>query len=308
MLLLALALLGHATRVAYTDLPCPLDGVPLDGGGSVRVHHVLSANQHGGWDSDSASYSSRGQFREYAIATCDGNLLSMYGADVRGAAFTDAQASLLRAAVAEEVAALPDAASVEVWERYGIAARVYRELGHPSMALAEIYLQASWVARDAAVGFYAGLEGPGPTRALLDAGERELARELPEATRKVLLYNLARVAHRGGYSSERDRHLAAFEAMGSLDTDEVEALARFRRITREVEPRYQDLAIAELRLALVDPALESRARAAYLLADLLRRRGQVAEALSLYAEVAEDPGAPLDLVTMATALRSELGG
>ena len=68
--------LASATKVSVSVHPCPL------GEGSVKVYEKLSSNTLGGFDSDLAAYSSKGQFREYAISTCADNLLSLYGTDM----------------------------------------------------------------------------------------------------------------------------------------------------------------------------------------------------------------------------------
>jgi hypothetical protein len=201
------------------------------------------------------------------------------------------------------VAALPNPAAPELWERYGLAAAAYKSLGRDDLFLAELWVEASWTARDAAVGYYANLQGPAATRALLDSGAKELDKPLPPADVKKVAYNLARVAHRGGYGAERDRWLARFEAAGGLDVQEREALARFRRLAGTVEPALQDKAIAHytaaLRGTLPHP---DKVRATFVLADLLRRRGRDREALPLYSLVANDTQAPADMRAMALTL------
>ena len=79
LLLLLLALLlppsALATKVSYRLQPCPLDGAP------AKVYSHVSANSNGGYDSDLCSYSTQGQWREYAIATCPQDLYTLLGAD-----------------------------------------------------------------------------------------------------------------------------------------------------------------------------------------------------------------------------------
>ena len=187
---------------------------------------------------------------------------------------------------------------------------MYSELGHDSIALAELYLQASWTARDEAVGFYEGLKGPAETRALLDQGAKELDKDLIASVRKTVNFNLARVAHRGGYNSERDRYLEAFAAQTPHDDLEQEALTRFRTTIERIEPYYQDLAIASFEAGLRNAELDAptRLRATYLMADLLRRRGKTAAALPLYKEVREHPETPENIKALATELHKQLRG
>ncbi len=298
---LLLVLTALATRVRYQDLPCPL------GDDVVRVFTHISSNTQGGYDSDLAHYSSDGQFREYAVATCAENLFSLLGDDMTAPIDPD-KLPALQAALAEEVAALPDPSNPTVWQRYGIAARMYQELGWPPLALAELYLTASWTVRDTVVGFHAGLEGPAAVKYLMAEGPAELERPLTDAQRKAVLYSLARVAHRGGYLAERDAWLERFAQTGTLSEEEQAAVAWFRRAVDEIEPHYQDLALAEFAAALADRSLPQadRIRARYLTADLLRRRGRPEEARPLFEEVAGDPEAPAELKSAASLLLNEL--
>lgn len=303
-LLLLLAPTARATRVSYQDQPCPLD--PDD---TVRVYERLSSNTQGGYDSDGAIYSSQGQFRTYAVATCARTLFSLYGGDM-GIQLDEGQRAALREALARARAELADPANPEVWERYALAAVMYETLGRGPLFLADLWIDASWTARDEAVGVFLGLKGPETVREALRLGEAELARAPDAAARRTLLFNLARIAHRGGYNAERDRWLAAFQQAGPMDEKQAAALARFLRMAHRVEPALQDKAIAELRRGLLDRNLpvEQRMRATYLLADLLRRRDQPAEALGLYKLVLAEDRSPAQLRALALHLVGELQG
>ena len=310
LLLLAAILLASpeaaATQVGTRSVPCPIGGDP------VAIHEKISSDTLGGYDSDLATYASKGQFRRYAISTCSGNLLSMYGKDMTRALTGDETAKVTAAlASARSDLGVTDAATLEPWEQYQLAGRVYEALGRDAMFLAQLYLEASWTARDAAVGVYMGLQGPAAARTLLTQGATEVARrDLSLAQRKTLLYNLARVAHRAGYGAERDAWLDAFAAAGALDEAERAALARFRRVATEIEPGLQDLAIHQLQLALRREgiAMDDKVRSTYTLADLLRRRGRTREAMALFTLVANEQSAPDELREMALYLASELAG
>ena len=301
---------AQATRARYQELPCPL---PTSAGEVVRVYTLVSGNTQGGYDSDTATYASDGQFREYAVATCAESLFSLYGEDMAALSqegLAADQTAILKAALQAAVARLPDPANPAVWERYAIAAQIYAAMDRPPLQIAEVYLQASWTARDTVVGFHQGLEGPGAVAWLLEAGPRELEKPLTLEQRRTVLYSLARAAHRGGYSAERDAFLRQFEQAGPLTAEERAAVAEFRHIVGEVEPRYQDLALEWLGKALKDPKLAAgeQLRATYLTADLLRRRGRPSEARPLYQAVADDPQASASLRSMASLLLQELGG
>ncbi len=296
--MIALLLVGTAlaVNVASREVACPL------GTGTARVYTRVSSNGAGGHDSDLAGYSSDGQWRTYRVSTCTPSLLSLYGADMDAPIPPD-RAAAVTTALQKAVAALPDPGAPTPWERYGLAAAVYEALGRDEVFLGDLWVEASWTARDAAVGYYAGLQGPAGARALLDAGAAELAKPLAADARKRVLYNLARVAHRGGWPAERDAWLARFEAAGALTTREREGLARFRRLAREVETALQDRAIAAYTTALrATLPYDEKVRVTYVLADLLRRRDRPRDALPLYTLVANDARAPENLRSMALFL------
>lgn len=299
-LLALLPAVALATQVSFTMGRCPLDGNP------TRVYHKVSANTLGGWDSDLVSYSTQGQWREYALSTCTNDLYTVLGVDLETAP-DPAVAPQVQAALAE-LRKRYRTETITPWERYRVAAELYRIQGRDPLFLAQLYLEASWTARDAAVGVYQGLNGPLQARALLDAGAAELAKPLAPRERKIVLHNLARIAHRGGWPDERDRYLDAFEDVGSLDADELAALQRFRRMAHDVEPALQRLAAAELRAWLLtnpsDP--EARMRATYLLADLARRLGDTDQAVAGFALVATSSASPAQLRELSAWLGAQM--
>jgi hypothetical protein len=291
---------AQATRVAVTSVQCPLDGT------AVRVHEKLSGDNRGGWDSDMARYSSDGQWRAYAISTCPSEFLTLLGKDFER--IKPDQLGAVEAVLAPWRTKYSAADLIPTWERYEIAADVYRALDWPAGELAQLYLEGSWTARDQVVGIYGGLEGPQGARALLDAGAGELAKNLDAPTRKIVLHNLARVAHRGGFNAERDEMLDRFEAVGSLTPREQQVLTEFRFISTQVEPRLQDLAIAELERTLEDTGLdeETRLRTTYQLADLHRRRGRIGDAIAGYAFVTASSATPDEVRELAAWLGAHL--
>ncbi len=292
--------LAHAIQVSGRDIACPV------GSGTARVYTRVTNNASGGYDSDLASYSAGGQWRAYRIATCKPSQLTLFGADMDAGVPTARQAAVT-AATQKAVAALPNPADPTLWERYGLAVAAYEALGKDDVFLGDLWVEASWTARDAAVGYYENLQGPKAARALVDAGRTELAKPLSAADRKKVLYNLARVAHRGGFNDERDAFLKQFEAAGALEPRETKALATFRTIVRDVEPALQDRAIARYTTALrTQLAHDEKVRVTYVLADLLRRRGRAREALPLYFLVANDSQAREDLRAMALFLADGL--
>ncbi len=298
-ILLALVATALAVRVDHTTRPCPLDG------SDVRVFTRVSDNRLGGWDSDLASYSDGDQWRRYAIATCPEDLFTVYGQDI-DQPLTPAQARAVRQALEQARAGLPPVDDLEVWHRYELAAATYAALGRDDGFIGELYLRAAWTVRDEAVGFYAGLQGPVQARGLLDAGPAELAKPHDPATRRLLLYNLARVAYRGGYIEERDRYLQMFAEAGPVTEEERRALARFREAV-ELEPRYLRLARTHFVRWLESGAQGvEAARVRYIVADIDRRLGDHQAAFEGFQAVAADPDAPDQLVELARFLGAEL--
>jgi len=290
-----------ATQIGVRTGTCPLDGAP------VKVNRQLSTNTYGGYDSDLCSYASNGQWRTYAVATCEKDLFSLLAGDfdlVREEATTKALLAESKAIQAK----ITDLDALEPWERQAIAVRFYRVLGKDDATLGELMLTAAWLARDEAVGVYEGLEGPFDAINILNAGDEELEKPLTTAQRKRVLYNMARVAHRAGENSQRDRYLTEFEKLQPLDAEERQAIARMRKMTLEVEPKYQDEALALFRSWLDQPDLPPARvlRISYVFADTLRRRDRFREAFLLYTLVAGDENAPQQLRELSIFLANHI--
>lgn len=300
-LLLCIAGPAGATGMSTRAVPCPLDSSPS------KVQELQSNNRLGGHDSDLCSYSSDGQWREYALTTCPKDLFTLLSADFQGP-FDEASIRGFKD-VAETVHTLyPDPDRVETWDRYAIAARFYRVLGRDEAFLGDLYLSASWTARDRAVGLSLALEGPVAARKLLDAGAKELEKQLPLKDRKSVLYNLARVAERFGDPALRDHYIDSFVSAAPMDPAETKAIALFREMTGDVETRFQDLAIQEFEKYLRRSSIPARTRVqvSYQLADLYRRRARELEAIALFKGVLADASTPVPLREMATFLVREL--
>ena len=153
-----------------------------------------------------------------------------------------------------------------------------------------------------------GLNGPQAAREILNLGTKELSKELTPDNTKLLRYNLARVAHRGGFSVERDAHLSAYLQLTNLSADELEAGRNMRRLTQTIEPRYQRAAILSLKDALArgDRGMAS-AQARYQLADLQRRLGNATSASKNFKDALAHPECPNELKAMAAFLLEEIG-
>jgi hypothetical protein len=301
-LLLWMVAISMATGIRSESVPCPLDATP------IKRFHKISADTMGGFDSDLVSYSTRGQFREHAISTCGTDLFSLRGIHLERPIPAALQPQI-RAALQDERTRLANPEHPQVWERYALAARVYQILKADPFEIAEIYLHASWTARDAAVGVYiGGLDGPEAARQLLDLGAKELDKDLVDEARKTVLYNLARVAQRLGDGPLRDRFARQYLASKGLLADEQSAGERLQRIAKTVEPIYQDLAINMFTTAIASPDADKLkvARATYLLGDLHRRRGKPKAAKRYYTQTLDNPDTPDSLRQMSEFLLRDM--
>jgi hypothetical protein len=301
MLLFALLSTALATGISSDEVPCPL------GEGLVKRFHKISANTMAGYDSDLVTYSTRGQFRTHAISTCPDNFFSALGSKLDMTILqTDHKA--IHNAIAEARMEWNSQEDPTVWERYDTAARIAIVLNHDPLEIAELYLNAAWTARDAAVGVYVGgLNGPRAAREILKVGTTELEKDLTPEAVKMLHYNLARVAHRGGFQPERDAHLQAFLALPSLSPEERAAAVRLKQLSHTVEKRYQERAIAMLSSGVKLPGETMRlARARYQLADTLRRIGKTEEAQAGFEAVKRDARSPDQIRELAIFLLDEI--
>ena len=265
----------------FEEVECPL------GKDYARVFTFSSQNQLGGYDSDLASYAKGEQFRTFAISTCYDNYFSLYGKDF-SITLTEEQKSKVQEIITKLRTKLMDPKNPLVWERYEIAAEIYRVLNKPPHYLAQVYLEASWTVRDSFVGFHQGLNGPKSAQELLDLAPKELQKTLSPEQKKMLVFNLARVAHRSGKANLRDMYLNMFASLPNLSTSDTKGLKYIRDIAIPKEKYYQEKARTELLLAVQNMQELSdmeKNHTQYLLADLHRRLGDTTLAKPLYEKV-----------------------
>jgi len=292
-----------ATQLAAVEVPCP------GGEATATYNKLISQNTLGGWDSDGAKYSTAGQYRTHALSACPDSGLTLFGQDL-AAGLGEHHWEALRPVAETLSSGGADGAALEVWDRYERAAAFYSALGRDKWFTARLYVQASWTVRDTAVGVYRGLQGPLHARLLIEGGRGELKKDLSLSDRKVVLFNLARVAYRGGYLADTERFLKELDTLSGSFTEAERAAVRALRRAQELEPRLQERAIAALNtfLAGAEAATLDRAQATYLLADLSRRRGATEAAIKGYDAVVRDDDAPDQLRSLSRYLSAELRG
>ena len=266
-LLTALLSTANATGIHTTDAVCPIDETD-----TVKLYFQISSNEYGGFDSDGATYSSGTQFREHAISTCAKTLFSAYPNDM--------QQSFSPTDIQEIQAWLTPLASQyknpTPWERYEIAAEYYRWKGKPALFMGKLYLEAAWTVRDKAVGIHPELQGPVVADQILAQGKQELKKDLTAEQRKMVTFNLARVAHRNARFSEREAYLQQFLNDPSLEDYEKDAGIEFQQLTTEIEPRLLKLARSEYMNHIQQAPNDGQTL--YILGDVNRRLGAYKEA------------------------------
>ena len=176
MLLLFIAqsfALGLDTKV----ISCPV------GTDQVKLFIKSSGNSLGGWDPDLAIYDSDGQYRNYAIATCQNNLFSLYAEDMQNPLSPD-QMKKIEGILPEIQKQYPNPDELNIWDRYDIAVVFYEALQADSKIVAELYMNAAWTIRDQIVGHHQ-LNGPEEMWLLLTQAPQELEKDLTDQQRKL---------------------------------------------------------------------------------------------------------------------------
>ncbi len=276
-----LSMQAEAAKMTVREIKCPFEE------DSVRIFSLVSDNQTGGYDSDLAIYSSGQQFRSVAVSTCYNNLFSFYGKD-KGIKINSNQRKAVKNAIRKTKKTFQNPNDPKVWERYALAESVYSTLNKPAYVRANLMIEASWTIRDSIVGFHRGLNGPESVKKILDLGPKELKKDLSPNQRKLLIYNLARVSHRGGYNDWRDHYMNLFVQLPNLSPEDKKSAEDFKKAASILEPLYQRKSMALYKSALSDGlSSEKRERATYLIADINRRLGNYKDAIKGYKKISE---------------------
>lgn len=251
-----------ATGIHTDQVPCPI------GKDVAKIFFVLSSNEYGGYDSDGATYSSGMQYRNYEISTCPQTLYSALGADMK-TSWTEEEEQKILEIINKTTATFQKPKLPEIWERYEIAIEIYRWQEKPSTFLISLYQKATWSIRDEAVGIHEGLAGPIVTDQVLEAGKKELQKNLTAEQRKMVLYNLARAAHRNARFKQRKEYITQFMSLSDLSPAEKKAGERFLELTEVIEPNYLEKTKKEVERYLKENPTDGQML--YLLGDLHRR-------------------------------------
>lgn len=287
---LLLLLLLAAPAFAQEDMQTRLLSDPIDG---TQFEHplLLGTNGLGGFDSDGCTYARGEQPRAYAIATSP---TSLYSAPVEQFAreLTQEQKDALLPVLSGLGADVDDARRLGTVPRYELAVATARVLGAPPYELGELYLTAAWTVRDTIVGFLPGLKGAGHTWQQIVELTPEAARVEDKPTRVMALFDLARVAHRGGLPVERGDFLTLLARMEAPPPQTRERHAAFLARVAE-EDRLLLLARQQFEQGLTrgDGTPQERAWFRYLVGDLSRRLGDWSTATTQLEAVSLDRAA-----------------
>jgi hypothetical protein len=301
-LLLLVGTLPHPPRG-----PLPTESLvdPLDGH-RFTVDVLASVNSLGGSDSDGCSYSSGLQIRNFSVATSP---TTLYSARIEewGVGVTEANKPDLLRTLTELGAEVDDAAKLQPAERYELAAAVAQQLGRDHFTLGDLFLHGAWTVRDRIVGFLPSVQGSGDAWQKL--GELiTLSRDVTHPRGRTLaLFDMARLAHRGGFIHERDSLLAQLDnvpdaGMGAKDK-RTEFMLRVRaeeRLLRRARDRYIEGIEQQSR------SKAERMHYRFLAAELARRLGQLDLAETELAALALDKGAAKDVKGLISDVRSVL--
>ena len=122
------------------------------------------------------------------------------------------------------------------------------------------------------------IEGPSEMLKLLEEGEKELSKQLTPEQRKLVIYNLARVAHRFGDDVLSLSYIQKFEKIPNLSEQEQLVAAQFRQGIRW-EKEMQQKALIE-----IEKIPKEKKNLIHILweAEILRKQGRWEDARSIY--------------------------
>ncbi len=248
---------------------CPVDGTV------VNAQRMLATNALGGTDSDFCQYAKGGNAREHGVATCPTCFYSAMQSKFEQPLDEGQKKALLEMlATARDNHTTVD--QLEPWDRYQLAALCAGVLDENALERGDLLLSGAWTIRDRIVGFIPQVDGP------VDVfnGLAEMDKQWLELTdlraQQKALFDLARVAHRGGFPARRDAYLARLDELQPVPEDLASGRERWMYEPIEMENRFLDKALQhyEEGLAAGSGSAEERVYYAYLVVDLKRRLGR----------------------------------
>ncbi len=271
---------------------------PVDGH-AFQWEVPIASNALGGYDSDGCTYARGEQSRTSGVATSPTSLYS-----ARAESFerdlTDEQTQSLLVLLSGVGADVDDAKDLSPAARYSLAAAVAEHLGDPAFDVAELYLIGGWTVRDSIVGFLPGVRGAGDAWNKLQEVQALAAQVTDPHPRTRALFDLARLAHRGGFPHERDDFLQKLDSFPDAGIGAQEKRTEFRRrVTHERALLNQARANYRRGLEAREGDASDRAVARLMVADISRRLGEMDVARDEAEAVRMDTAAPPEVVMQA---------
>jgi len=291
--LLLLLLLAVPASAQEHRAPPGMEGVrvtdPLDGH-QFQVFVPASTNGLGGFDADGCSYAKGQQPRGWSIVTSPTTLFSAPIERWKEPIPEDKKPALMELllGVGRDV---EDARSLTPADKYELAAAVARELGASEFEIGQLYLQGAWTVRDTIVGFLPGVQGASDAWGKM-IETLPMVKELTEPRgRTIALFDMARLAHRGGFVNERSDYMTLVEQVPDAGLGAADKRAEFLRRV-EAEDRLLRKAREVFRAGLEADGghPEDRGWIRFLDGELTRRLGDLDGARTILEGVELDPG------------------
>lgn len=299
----SLLLAAGAARAANTlpdTVVCPVDGT------EIHIERPIAANAMGGTDSDFCQYAAGGQIREYSVATCPTCLYSGLHSTFDGQ-LTDAQKRELLEMLDSLRPTVGDPHDLQPWDRYQIAALCAGVLGESLLQRGNLLHAGAWTARDRIVGFIPMIDGPLDARNKLDELDTEWAQVPDLRTQQMALFDLTRLAHRGGFVGRRNAYLEQLDDLPPVP----EELLRVRTMVEDwiaIENRFLAKALEHFNAGLDRGEGETHEQLyyRYLTIDIRRRLGQDRGLREDLNVLLADPLTPDHLKPMVKGLKEVL--
>ena len=299
-ILLATAVPAEAQRA---PLPTEEFTDPLDGT-RFKAAVLPSVNSLGGTDSDGCSYSSGLQARHFAVVTSP---TSLYSARIEdwGKGVTAANKEKLLRLLVPLGADVSGPESLSPADRYGLAAVVADVLGRDHFTVGEFHLHGAWTVRDTIVGFLPNVQGSADAWQKLDELWLRSQQLKDSRAKTIALFDMARLAHRGGFVHERDYLLSMLDhledaGLGALDkrTEFFRRVSEEKKLLRKARERFLK------GVSLGQRSGSERQLFRVLAADLARRMGDFTAASSELDSLTMDKGIPPEVKGLITDLTS----
>jgi len=294
--------LTSASRTATDEVVCPVDGT------TITVERPVSTNALGGTDSDFCQYASGDQARQHGVATCPTCFFSARLSEFEGA-LTDAQRKALQEMLRSAIPPGTGVERMEVWDRYQLAALCSGVLGRRALDRGDLLHVGAWTVRDRAVGFIPSVDGPLDAAVQLDEMDVHWT-EIPDLQiRQMALFDLARLAHRGGMRDRRDSYLDRLDELQPVPPELLEIRGKVREL-HAIEDRFLEKALEHFQQGLKqnEGTPEEQVYYRYLVVDLGRRLGREQGLIDELNLLLADPLLPDGIRPMAKGVKEVLRG